>query len=211
MRGIEILLNCATSADGFLGKKGEETKLSNEEDWRQVHLLREAFDVILVGAGTIRTDNPSLCVKKKWIGRTPNRHPHRCVLTISGNIPANAKVFDTRAPTTVFSSSEGKKILRKKGIDERAEIIEISPENTVEAIVKWMKSKNYKSLFVEGGSRIFTLFLQSNLRLRFRVFRSPLFLGGANNVPLVSDLFADLRRVRTYLLGNGTVDLYEKT
>ena len=210
MKDIEILLNCAISADGFLGRKGEKTKLSNEEDWRQVHLLRETFDVILVGAETIRTDNPSLRVKKKWLGRVPKRHPHRVVLTISGNIPKSSRVLDARSPTTIFSSFDGRKALQNKEIGRHIEIIETDTKEVVGTIMKWMKSKNYRRLFVEGGSRMFMLFLQSGLRVRFRIFRSPLLLGANNGVPLVHNMFAGLRRIRTYLLGDGTVDLYEK-
>ncbi len=210
MRPIKVLLNCAVSSDGFLGRKGRETKLSNDEDWKQVHLLREAYDVILVGAETLRIDDPSLLVKQEWIGKKPRKHPHRAVLTISGNIPIKARVLDSNAPTTLFSSPKGVKVLQEKGVLNQAEIVTINPDNAVEEILGWMEDKGYHSLFVEGGSKIFSLFLRSGINLRLRVFRSPLILGGTNSVPLAFETIVDLKRIRTYLLGNGTVDIYEK-
>ncbi len=76
------ILSCSISLDGYLGGASEERLvLSNEADLDRVDAVRAACDAILVGAGTVRTDNPRLlvrtrtCARLRRTGGWPRRPP----------------------------------------------------------------------------------------------------------------------------------------
>ncbi|MGH3213717.1 MAG: RibD family protein, partial [Trebonia sp.] len=72
------LLSCAVSVDGCLDDaSAERLVLSGPEDLDEVDKLRAAADAILVGAGTIRADNPRLLV----------RDPARVVRRVAAGLP----------------------------------------------------------------------------------------------------------------------------
>src|SRR3984957_12751725 len=61
-----ILLSCAMSIDGYLGSAApRRLELSNDADFDRVDAVRASCDAILVGAATVRTDNPRLLVRSK--------------------------------------------------------------------------------------------------------------------------------------------------
>ena len=74
-----VTVNCAMSADGKIAlPTRRQTRISSEEDIARVHRLRNASDAILVGIGTVLSDDPSLLVKEKYVRRP--RRPLRIVL-----------------------------------------------------------------------------------------------------------------------------------
>ncbi len=103
-----VILSCAVTLDGYLNDRGpDRLELSTPDDRDEVDALRAASDAIVVGAGTIRADNPSLLVRsaarraaRELAGRSPS--PMRVVLTRSGRIPADSNVLrDGQAATVV--------------------------------------------------------------------------------------------------------------
>lgn len=205
---MEILINCALSLDGKLGKIGEKTPLSNSEDWKQVHLIRERFDSVMVGAQTIRIDNPSLKVKEKHLGRKPKKQPTRIILTATGNIPQKAKIFDTPPKTIIVTTKKGREKLNKKEIPD-IQIITYQGKNKLippEFVIQELEKKGINSLLIEGGARVITNFLNSSLKLKIRIFVSPIILGGENTVPFViKEISRHVIIDETYVLGNGVV------
>ena len=57
------LLSCSVSLDGYLGDQNPRLALSNEADFDRVDAVRASCDAIMVGAATVRTDNPRLLVR----------------------------------------------------------------------------------------------------------------------------------------------------
>src|SRR3954454_12682856 len=57
------LLSCSVSLDGYLGDQTPRLALSNDADFDRVDEVRASCDAILVGAVTVRTDNPRLAVR----------------------------------------------------------------------------------------------------------------------------------------------------
>ncbi len=214
---MKIILNCAQSIDGKLGYIGKQTELSNSEDWKQVHLMRERADIILVGANTVRVDNPSLLVKKKHLGREPKKQPARAVISASGEIPLHLKIFQTPPKTIIFTTEIGKKRLfnkikeqNNKNIDY-IQIISVGKQDiTPERIVNMLEQEGYESLMIEGGAMVFSMFLTSSLSLKFRVFTAPVLLGEENTVPLIRKGSTNLKLKTFYNLGKGIVSCYEK-
>jgi len=99
-----VLLSCAMSVDGCLDAPGRERLvLSGAADLDRVDGERASSDAILVGAGTIRRDDPRLLI------RSPERraarvasgrpaHPARVTLTASGDLDPRARFFSDKDP-----------------------------------------------------------------------------------------------------------------
>src|SRR5690349_9265774 len=59
------LLSCSVSIDGYIGSAASRLLLSNDADFDRVDAVRASCDAILVGAATVRTDNPRLLVRSE--------------------------------------------------------------------------------------------------------------------------------------------------
>src|SRR4051794_24999953 len=59
------LLSCSVSIDGYIGDAASRLLLSNEADFDRIDAVRASCDAILVGAGTVRVDNPRLLVRSQ--------------------------------------------------------------------------------------------------------------------------------------------------
>jgi riboflavin biosynthesis pyrimidine reductase len=72
-----IHVNFAT--DGREWPRGVAASISCEADWRRVHVLRERYDAVAVGAHTWNLDHPRLTVRRERLGREPQRQPARVI------------------------------------------------------------------------------------------------------------------------------------
>ncbi len=165
-----VIINFAMSLDGKIALgTGEQTKLSNEEDFKRVHELRNSVDGILVGIGTVLSDNPSLTIKEKYV-KNP-RNPVRIVLDSKLRIPENAKVLDGRSKTIIYSTVNNKKI-------PNAEIRVCGQDRiNLKCMLDDLYSMGIKKLMVEGGSRIIGSFIKESLADKIIIFVSPYFMG----------------------------------
>ncbi len=88
-----VIAKAALTLDGRLTRPpGEDRWLSGPRARAKVHRLRAQVDAILIGAGTLRTDDPHLTVRD-LPGADPQRQPWRVVLTRGGDLPATAHLF----------------------------------------------------------------------------------------------------------------------
>ncbi len=106
------LLSCSMSIDGYLDSAGAaRLRLSNDEDFDRVDAVRASSDAILVGAGTVRNDNPRLLVKSAARrearcaqGRAPS--PTKVTVTAGGGLDPAASFFAVGdAPKLVYCTS----------------------------------------------------------------------------------------------------------
>jgi diaminohydroxyphosphoribosylaminopyrimidine deaminase / 5-amino-6-(5-phosphoribosylamino)uracil reductase len=109
-----VIAKIAQSLDGRISRPPHETqRLTGEPARRRTHQLRSTVHAILVGAETIRQDNPLLTVRNI----RGARQPWRVVVTHSGNLPAAAHVFSDqyRDRTIVFRDRSWNDILTELG------------------------------------------------------------------------------------------------
>jgi diaminohydroxyphosphoribosylaminopyrimidine deaminase/5-amino-6-(5-phosphoribosylamino)uracil reductase len=91
-----VTLKVAVTLDGKLATKGGDSRwITGDAAREHVHALRGLADAILVGAGTVRADDPQLTARLKGA-----RNPVRVVL---GPVPKKARVLDDQARTIVFA------------------------------------------------------------------------------------------------------------
>jgi diaminohydroxyphosphoribosylaminopyrimidine deaminase/5-amino-6-(5-phosphoribosylamino)uracil reductase len=102
-----VTLKLAVSADGMLGRRGEEVAITGPEVREEVHRLRAESDAILVGIGTVLADDPELTVR---IPGLEGRSPDRIVLDRRLELPVTSKLVQTAGQVpvvAVFSPPSG--------------------------------------------------------------------------------------------------------
>ncbi len=162
-----VALKMAITLDGKMADLSGRSKwITDENSRRFVHKIRGEYDAILVGAGTVLKDDPELTPREVF----SERMPLRVVISGSATVPYSAKVFDTKiAPTLLITSSdsvvpEGVLVKRVKDIN-------------VHKILEILKDFGVQSVLVEGGSKVFTMFLKSGLVDKIYAFVSPSIMG----------------------------------
>lgn len=117
-----VVLKLALSLDGYLKRlPGESQWLTGPLARKDAQLIRLHSDAILVGAETIRADNPRLNVR----GHRVRQQPLRIVVTRSGQLPKNARVFNDahRDRTRIFRNQSWSKIFRSLGREEVRQVM----------------------------------------------------------------------------------------
>lgn len=181
---MKVTVSTATSADGYLDDcSPDRLILSSPEDWAEVHRLRASCDAILVGAETIRRDNPSLLVgnenlRRRRIEQGLVPDPVKVTLTASCQLPADANFF-TRGnqEKIVFTTCTAPESLRSA-----ATIIQ-AQELSAALIVSELEKRGIRSLLVEGGAETLKMFFAENLVDTFRLAVNPNIIVGDPRAP----------------------------
>jgi diaminohydroxyphosphoribosylaminopyrimidine deaminase/5-amino-6-(5-phosphoribosylamino)uracil reductase len=180
-----VTLKAATTLDGRLSARdGESRWISSEASRTFAHRLRWEHDAILVGAGTVRRDNPSLTVR---LGGAERRRPV-VVLSASGNLDPECKIFKTAGPQGATPSLF---VYTSAGADlwsGRAHVGRLDPEGSLSTILRELGAFGIRKLLVEGGGQTFRHFLDQDLVQRLALFQAPLAVGGEGSTPLIGGL-----------------------
>lgn len=169
-----VTLKMAQSLDGKIATKSGESRWITGEKARQfVHRLRREYDAVLVGAGTVLADNPSLRVYGK------GRDPMRIVLDGKGRVSPSAKVFQTGVRRFVFTTSSASpswvKELQDRGVEV---IISKGKKVDIEGMLKELGKRGIASLLVEGGGETAASFLEAGVVDKLLFFIAPIIIGG---------------------------------
>ncbi len=173
-----IIINCAMSIDGKIAMPdGKQARISSEEDMARVHKLRSEVDAVLVGIGTILSDNPKLTVKKEYVKKA--RNPTRVILDSHFRTPENAEVMQPNAKTIIVTTEKeyrhGLLEVIKCGEGDRVDI---------EKLMEILYERGIKKLLVEGGSTVIWEFLNRGLFDELNVYIAPFVIGG--NAPTMA-------------------------
>ncbi|WP_298915443.1 dihydrofolate reductase family protein [uncultured Algimonas sp.] len=201
-------LSCAVSADGYLDDTSpQRAVLSSPEDLDAVLALRARMDMIVIGAETLRRDDPSLATRgaahiaaRAAAGRAPD--PIKVVITRSGDIPHDRAFFRTgTAETIVLSASP-----THAPPDRAKATVEHFMGDPIEAVLGIATARGLSDILIEGGAQMLRLALPRARRLRLAV--SPRAFGDAGHARLFGDLdafLAPLHIASTERLGDTTV------
>ncbi len=160
------------SADGKIAlRTRRQTRISNEEDKRRVHKLRNSSDAILIGVETVITDNPKLTVNPKYVKRP--RHPLRIVLDSRGRTPKNALVLDGTSKTLIITNEKCKKVFPNATTARCG-----NQEVDLKKLTRILEKKGIRTLLVEGGSKVIWSFLRSRIADEVNIFVGSMVIGG---------------------------------
>jgi diaminohydroxyphosphoribosylaminopyrimidine deaminase/5-amino-6-(5-phosphoribosylamino)uracil reductase len=175
-----VTLKIAASLDGRLAARtGRSRWITGPAARRAVHELRARHDAILVGASTVRLDDPRLTVR---LGRrAPDVPPPLRVVLARGRfpLPARAALFRPGAPApTLLAVAEGGTAARPRG----ARVLELRPGRDgfvpERVLLRRLGGIGVTSVLVEGGGTTFTRFLAAGVVDRIALFLGPRLLGG---------------------------------
>ena len=153
-----VIWKVAQSLDGQIAAAdGSSRWITGAESRAAVHRLREQVDAILVGAGTVRADDPALTARVAD-GSLRARQPLRVVLSSTGRLPAGSKVLDGQVPTLIAlgpgASAEALQSLDRRGVQtwrspgRRDEGVDLS------ALLGTLGARGVLSVLVEGGPTV---------------------------------------------------------
>ena len=207
---MRVTINCAMSADGKIAlTTRHQTKISNEDDRRRVHKLRNSSDAILVGVETVLSDDPKLTVNAKYVKRA--RHPVRIVLDSHGRTPRSALVLNGESETIIVTNESTMKTF------PNADVVRTGKKEVdLPKLMKILERRGIEKLLVEGGSRVIWSFLESGLADEVVIFvgsmviggdQSPTPAGGAGALDEKHIVALKLKSARA--LGNGVLLRYE--
>ena len=176
-RGVPyITVKIAQTIDGKISREpGRQIWITGKKSQRLVHKWRSEFDAVLVGAGTIRTDNPQLTVRE-----IRGRNPFRIVLTNSLDLPPESLIFSLKDSektiiyTGVETTTPGYTKIKPIGID--VVYIKKGPDQ-LKHILSDLAKRKIASVLVEGGQNVFSQFITSDLVDELQVFIAPKLFG----------------------------------
>ena len=176
-----VILNAAMTLDGKIATAAGDSKISSEADLDRLHGLRAEVDAVMVGAGTVLADNPSLTVR-----RVKGKNPVRVVVDGQAKIPTNARVLDSSAKTIVAVTKAAKKQkidkLRAAGADV---LIHNGERVNLRALLEELYSRGIRRLLLEGGSTLNWNMLENDLVDELRVAVTHKIVGGERAKTLV--------------------------
>ncbi|HLQ33564.1 MAG TPA: bifunctional diaminohydroxyphosphoribosylaminopyrimidine deaminase/5-amino-6-(5-phosphoribosylamino)uracil reductase RibD [Chloroflexota bacterium] len=181
-----VELKVAMTLDGKIAtSSGRSRWISGETARAWVHRRRDQADAVLVGANTVRLDNPQLTVRP---APADGRQPLRCVVTASGNLPAEAALLSDEAETIVFHPSDVPLPPRWERLGEgTSSTAECNPHPSplpegegidLEAVLRRLADRGVNDVLVEGGARLNATLLNAGLVDRVSSFIAPKLFGG---------------------------------
>jgi 5-amino-6-(5-phosphoribosylamino)uracil reductase len=187
------VLSCGVSLDGYLDSASHiRLLLSNEADLDRVDSVRASCDAILVGASTVRNDNPRLLVQSQ---------ARRDARVRRGLPPSPAKVTVTRTGkldpcANFFTLGEAEKVVycETPVVDEaRGQLGDVATivDGGVAMDVGWISedlfTRGVRRLMVEGGGTMHTQFLTEDLADELHLVIAPFFVGDSRSQRFVGD------------------------
>jgi 5-amino-6-(5-phosphoribosylamino)uracil reductase len=180
-----VTLSCAMSIDGYLDTAApRRLALSNGADLDRVDQVRAEHDAIMVGASTVRRDDPRLLV------RSAERRAHRVAaglpaspvkitVTSSGDLPSDAAFFTSGDVARIVYCPRGRARRLSNRLGDAASVVGLGERVTMAAVLDDLGERGVRRLMVEGGGTLLTQFLADDLVDELHLVIAPLFVGEA--------------------------------
>ncbi|WP_409239393.1 RibD family protein [Streptomyces sp. PA5.6] len=177
-----VVLSAAMSVDGYLDDTSpERLLLSNADDFDRVDQVRASCDAILIGATTMRKDNPRLLVnseerRAKRVAEGRSEYPLKVTVTASGDLDESLKFWHHGGQKLVFTvDSAVDKV--KATLGDLADVVSVGPELDWGQLLDELGRRGVSRLMVEGGGTIHTQLMAQNLADEVHLAIAPLLVG----------------------------------
>jgi diaminohydroxyphosphoribosylaminopyrimidine deaminase/5-amino-6-(5-phosphoribosylamino)uracil reductase len=172
--------------DGRIATRTRQSKwITGQTARRHGHMLRDHADAVLVGAGTVREDDPRLTTRlpDEYTGAGGAHHPLRVIVDGQGTTSPAATVYDPSLPgrtlvaTTAAATPHWRDELAARGVE--SVICELGSSVDLGQVLDLLGGIGINDLLVEGGGAILGSFVDAGLVDRAAVFLAPIVVGGS--------------------------------
>jgi diaminohydroxyphosphoribosylaminopyrimidine deaminase/5-amino-6-(5-phosphoribosylamino)uracil reductase len=214
-----VILKAGMTLDGQIATSSGEAKwITSHASRRDAHQLRADVDAVMVGVGTVRSDDPSLTARTgARLQRLAKTQPLRVVVDSRLRTPPNARILRrvdggrTLIATTTKAPAARRLAIRRRGID--VVVLPLVRERvSLSALMDELGRRGVTSLLVEGGAEINAAMLRAKLVQRVRLYVAPSLLGGSDATGMIGGKSPArlkealrLKHIRTRLLGKDLV------
>ena len=190
----KVIANFAISWDGKISSyTGSPSNFSSPEDKQRLIRIRSEGDAVLVSGRTVAADSmtmgiPDATLRGERLARGQGEYPLRVVVSASGNLNPELKVFRAQFSTLIVFTSERMPLRVREALGKSC-TLQIAPEaDTLDLgwVLETLKS-NYgvSTLVVEGGGELLRGFLNAELVDEICLTVCPLVFGSSGAVSLV--------------------------
>jgi 5-amino-6-(5-phosphoribosylamino)uracil reductase len=186
------LLSCSVSLDGYLGDQTPRLALSNDADFDRVDAVRATCDAIMVGASTVRLDNPRLLVRSQErrerrtaLGLAPS--PMKITVTDRVDLDPGSNFFTTGGVEKLVYTSSPRVADAEALLGPVATVVDGGRRVRMRRLGEDLADRGVERLMVEGGGIVHTQFLADDLVDELQLVVAPFFVGDSRAPRFVSD------------------------
>jgi len=176
-----VILKWAQSLDGKIAARTGDSKWITDETCRKhVHRTRGRIDAIIIGVGTVLSDNPLLTCRA---GR-PRRLATRIIIDTKLRTPPASQLVQTadQPPTWIFHGPDAPR-LRARALENAGCVLHRVPTTargvSLPAVLNTLGKRQMTNVLVEGGSALLGSFFDQKLADEYHVYIAPILIGGA--------------------------------
>lgn len=190
-----VTLKAASTLDGRIATKTGESKwITGEAARRHVHKMRDSYDAIMVGIGTIHKDDPSLTTR---LAGGKGKDPVRIVIDEKLAISPEARVInrDSLSPLIIATTDRAPKAKVKELEDLNVKVFVFPNAHgmvPLKPLMKKLGDLQINSLIIEGGSEVHASALKEGIVDKVAIFYAPKIIGGIHSISVVGGEGASL-------------------
>ena len=173
-----VTLTYAQSLDGSIATaEGHPLPISGDESMTFTHRLRASHDAILVGIGTVLSDDPRLNVR-----HSEGNHPIPVILDTTLRFPPDARLLSRPGPTPIVATNQSASASRKRALEEHCvTVLRLSCDQDgicLSSLMDALANRGIESIMVEGGTTVITSFLKRQFVDHLILTIAPSLIGG---------------------------------
>jgi 5-amino-6-(5-phosphoribosylamino)uracil reductase len=186
------LLSCCVSIDGYIGTAASRLLLSNDADFDRVDAVRASCDAILVGAETVRIDNPRLLVRsearrEERTARGLPESPMKVTVTRRAELDARADFFNLGDAEKIVYCATPRVEEARNRLGNVATVVDGGDTVEMRTLSTDLAARGVDRLMVEGGGNVHTQFLTDDIVDELQLTVAPVFVGDSDAVRFVRD------------------------
>jgi diaminohydroxyphosphoribosylaminopyrimidine deaminase/5-amino-6-(5-phosphoribosylamino)uracil reductase len=176
-----VTLKMAASLDGKVAARdGTSRWITGPEAREDVHRLRASSGAIMVGAGTVLADDPSLTVRLDGFRGRP---PLRVAVDASGRVPGTAALFDGKAPTLIATVPSLDESVRRGWETAGAEVLTVDRTDdergvSLPLLIELLGKRDVQNVLIEGGPTVAWSAVEGGIVGRLVLYLAPKLIGG---------------------------------
>jgi 5-amino-6-(5-phosphoribosylamino)uracil reductase len=186
------LLSCSVSIDGYIANVASRLLLSNDADFDRVDAVRASCDAILVGAATVRIDNPRLLVRSQArrderASRGLASAPMKVTVTRRAELDARADFFTVGDAEKIVYCASCRVADARQRLGPVATVVDGGDTVDMQRLSADLAARGVERLMVEGGGTVHTQFLTEDLVDELQLVVAPVFVGDSDAPRFVRD------------------------